>query len=144
MEPQGWVRACCFVTPDCLIHSYTPGSLARAPAGGRGSCIKRTSVKTGASSERHSSTHHSKGKNHSLDLEIGAPVVDWEETKMKPCSGGFLFLVLFSETSGQLIQAAAVLTPCLLKANNACVYDSLLHLKHDLVSLMLHPIRVLQ
>lgn len=26
MEPQGWVRACCFVTPDCLTHSYTPGA----------------------------------------------------------------------------------------------------------------------
>lgn len=23
MEPQGWVRACCFVTPDCLTHKHT-------------------------------------------------------------------------------------------------------------------------
>lgn len=63
---------------------------------------------------------------------------------MKPCSGGFLFLFLFSKTNDQLIQAAEVLTPCLLKANNACVDDSLLYQKHDFVSLMLHPIRVLQ
>lgn len=46
--------------------------------------------------------------------------------KWSPASGFFFFPI----TNGQFMQAAELLPPCLLKASDACVVDSLLQ-KHD-------------